>query len=140
MASRLLICLLLLGCSRQPPLESNPEAAASAKPEKTDCETLFEPPEGADLLCDQHDLATDAEVHWRSFGSRDERSALEARYRGRAERCGAEVRTEPSGLTLGKGPFRLSLHDASPKSYPGCEKSPSGEHRTVVLISSMFRR
>ncbi len=143
MAEELLIVgLFLLGCTREPAPASKPEPAASdatASP-SAECEKLFEPPAGAELLCDQHDLATDAEVHWRSFALREGRAALEKRYRELAGRCGAEVTSRPGELGIGKGPFRLSIHDAEPKGYPGCEKAPSSEHRTVVLISSMFRR
>ncbi|MBK9000910.1 MAG: hypothetical protein IPM35_34755 [Myxococcales bacterium] len=143
MAERLLIVgLILFGCSRESAPTSKPEAAASATPAATspECEKLFEPPPGAVLLCDQHDLATDAEIHWRSFGSSEARSALEKRYRELAGRCGAEVTSRPNELGIGKGPFRLSVHDAEPKGYPGCEKAPASGHLTVVLISSMFRR
>lgn len=133
-----LIALLFLGCTREPAQSSRPDPAGSAAPisPSPECEKLFEPPAGAVLLCDQHDLATDAEIHWRSFGSSEARSALEKRYRELAGRCGAEA--SESGIA--KGPFRLSVHDAEPKGYPGCEKAPSSDHRTVVLISSMFRR
>lgn len=133
-----LAALSLLGCSRESAPTSKPEAAASAAPAATspECEKLFEPPAGAVLLCDQHDLATDAEVHWRSFATSEARSVLEQRYRERGARCGAE--TSDGGIA--KGPFRLSVHDAEAKGYPGCERAPSSEHRAVVLISSMFRR
>lgn len=135
-----LALMALGGCSRTPVESSPPGAAsASAKP-SADCPGLFEPPAGATLLCDQHDLATDAEVHWRSFATADARGSVEQHYRTLAERCGAEVKAEANQLGIGRGPQRLSVHDASPKAYPGCDKSPSSQHRTVVIVSSMFRR
>lgn len=143
MAARFLIlCLALLGCTREPAPASKREPSVSdaTASSSSECEKLFEPPAGATLLCDQHDLATDAEIHWRSFALGEARSALEKRYRELAGRCGAEVTSRPNELGICKGPFRLSVHDAEPKGYPGCEKAPASDHRTVVLISSMFRR
>ncbi|MBK7579674.1 MAG: hypothetical protein IPI67_05635 [Myxococcales bacterium] len=103
------------------------------------CPELFEPPSGAETLCDQHDLATTAEVHWRSFATTAPIESINQRYRERAEQCGIRVEAEGSGVRLERGPLHLSTFEAT-GSYPRCDSLARAEHRTVILVSSMFRR
>src|SRR5258706_6674151 len=71
------------------PAAETPPPAASAAAAPNDCEHLPGPPPGADKLCDEHVMATDAEIHWQSYASRDSRLDVNRPYPEWASRCHA---------------------------------------------------
>ncbi len=137
-----LVCVIaVVGCSRRAPTatESSTASAAASAKAPDDCEHLFEPPAGAELLCDEHTMGTNAEIHWQSYATNESRTDLDTRYRQSAQRCGVELETQPE-LTLTKGTTKLSTHDATPVDYPSCDKKPGVSQPTVILISTMLKR
>jgi hypothetical protein len=104
------------------------------------CQTLFESPAGADHLCDEHVLANTGELHWSSYGAREPRGLVDARYREWATRCGAEIEVGAQTLLVSRGPWRVSTHDAAAHDYPTCGTAPSPRHTTVIVVSRMLPR
>jgi hypothetical protein len=99
------------------------------------CDALFEPPEGAELLCDEHVLARDVEIHWQSYGLREGRAAINQRYRERAAKCDVGIVTKTPLFTLSQGDRRLETFDAGASGFPTCAHAPGPGARTVVIIS-----
>jgi hypothetical protein len=97
-------------------------------------------PSGATLLCDEHVLATNAEVHWQSFATSESRADVNRRYQTLAARCHVGFVTKPPIFSIEQGPTHLSTHDVSPVDYPTCGVSASPSHRTVIMISTMLKR
>jgi hypothetical protein len=115
-------------------------AANSAAATGDDCERLFAEPANADKLCDEHDNAVDSELHWQSYATKESRVDVNRRYHEWASRCHFGFVTKPPIFSVTKGPTRLSTHEASISGYPTCEKKPSADHQTVIVISTMLKR
>jgi hypothetical protein len=105
-----------------------------------DCEHVFSPPAGAQLLCDERVYATGAEVHWQSYATSESRVVVNRRYQALAARCHVGVAARPPVFSMAQGVMRLSTHEASAVDYPTCATSASPSHRTVILISTMLKR
>lgn len=122
--------------------EGPPPGASNAPetPAGDDCERLFGPPPNAEKLCDEHDNAVDSELHWRSYATTESRVDVNRRYHEWAGKCHFGFVTKPPIFSVTKGPSRLSTHEATPVDYPTCEKKPSANHKTVIVVSTMFKR
>jgi hypothetical protein len=115
--------------------------AAAAAPKPTEgCDQLFEPPAGAELLCDEHVMARAMEIHWRSFAVAEERVAVNQRYRERAASCAVAIVTKPPLFSISQGNRRLETYEAGAGGHPTCEKAPGPGARTVVVISEKHDR
>lgn len=115
--------------------------ASSAPVKGPVCEAILAAPEGADPLCNEHVFANGAEIHWRSFATKETRAALNLRYLERSRGCGLGVVTKPPLFDLRDGERRhLETYEAGEGGYPQCEKKPTSAHRTVIVISEMTRR
>lgn len=125
------------------PLEpETPPPAASSTPDAQagdDCDRLFGPPPNAEKLCDEHDNSVDSELHWQSYATTESRVAVNRRYQEWAGKCQFGFVTKPPIFSVTKGPTRLSTHEAQPVDYPTCSKKPSANHKTVIVVSTMFK-
>ena len=110
--------------------------SAAAAP---DCDTALAPPPGAELLCDEHVIAKDSEIHWTSYATSEPRSTVDARYAKLVGTCSITGTVQPD-LDLARGQQRFATYDASAKSYPWCSVSPKPSHRTVIVVSVMTKR
>jgi hypothetical protein len=105
------------------------------------CEALFAAPEGADPLCDEHVLGNGAEIHWRSFATREPRLELNRRYLERSRGCGLGIVTTPPSFDLRDGDRRhFETYAAGERGYPQCASKPTVAHQTVIVISEITRR
>lgn len=117
-----------------------PAAARKAGPPRAGCEGLFDPPEGASKLCDEHVLGGGAEIHWTSWAVTSSRMDTFRPYQARATGCGAGFTLKPPLLDVAKGDERLSIHDAGEAGYPSCAAKPDAAHPTVIVISTKHDR
>jgi hypothetical protein len=115
-------------------------AAAAAPPPTVGCEHLFEPPAGAELLCDEHVMARAMEIHWRSYAVAEERVAVNQRYRARAASCAVAIVTKPPLFSISQGNRRLETYEAGASGPPTCAKAPGPGARTLVIISEKLDR
>jgi hypothetical protein len=104
------------------------------------CDQLFEPPAGAELLCDEHVLARDVEIHWRSYGVAEARAAVTQRYRERAASCNVGIVTKPPLFMLSQGDRRLETYEAGASGFPTCARPPGPGAKTVVIVSEKHDR
>jgi len=104
------------------------------------CARLFEPPAGADLLCDEHVLGGGAEIHWRSYGTTETRGQVDARYQRAADGCGASLVFKPPLFSIEKGALRFETFEVESTVYPRCTKAPDPAHRAVVILSEKHDR
>jgi hypothetical protein len=118
------------------PANQAPPPAASASAAGNDCEHLPAPPASAEKLCDEHVMATGAEIHWQSYVSRDSRLDVNRPYQEWASRCHAGLVTKPPIFSVTQGQTRLSTHEPATADFPTCNKSPSPEHKTVIVYST----
>ncbi len=118
-----------------PALAAPALAAPAAGPPRPGCEGLFDPPEGAAKLCDEHVLAGRGEIHWTSWAVTTSRADTFRPYHARASACGAGATFKPPILSVSKGDARLSIHDKGESSYPSCATKPGPAHASVVIIS-----
>jgi hypothetical protein len=118
----------------------NAPAAGRAGPPRAGCEGLFDPPEGAVKLCDEHVMADRAEIHWTSWAVTTSRLDTFQTYRARTTECGASATFKPPLLNVSKGDQRLSIHEAGETGYPACAVKPDAARPTVVVISTKHDR
>lgn len=117
-----------------------PAADRKAGPPRAGCEGLFDPPEGAIKLCDEHVLGGGAEIHWTSWAVTSSRMDTFRPYQARATGCGAGLTFKPPLLDVTKGNESLSIHEASEAGYPSCAAKPDAAHPTVIVISTKHDR
>jgi hypothetical protein len=72
------------------------------------------------------------EIHWQSYSVPGTPDAVFDRYRALAAKCGGTAKD----TTIAKDNWRASVHDATAKGFPSCEKSKSATG-TIVVISNM---
>ncbi|MDF2696499.1 MAG: hypothetical protein K0S65_4882 [Labilithrix sp.] len=118
----------------------NAVAEKAAGPPRDGCAGLFDPPEGAVKLCNEHTMGGDAEIHWTSWAVTTSRMDAFERYRTRATACSASVTTKPPILSVTKDETRLSVHDATETGYPSCANRPPPSHASVIIISTRHVR
>ena len=145
-----IVSLALASCSRSTPDEAPPAPPSkgpistkfcSGDPTPEDCKRLFVPPAGAEPLCNEHVMGNGMEIHWRSYGSKEARGALEPPYHKGAGQCAYGLVFEPPLFTISDhGAMRLEMFEATDKSYPTCSVSPKPEHKTVIVISEKHDR
>jgi len=116
------------------PASAAQAAAAGAAVDGT-CQHLFEAPEGAELLCEEHVVANVAEIHWRSYGLTEARALVNQRYHAAAGGCRASLVFKPPLFSVAVGDQRLETYESSDTSFPRCSRAPRDSHRTVVIIS-----
>ena len=128
------------GAAPPPPAPNAPPpnvvAAKFAGPPREGCDALFEPPAGADKLCDEHTRGEGATVHWTSWAVKASPEDTFEHYRERAAACGATSSSEPPMPSVRKGDARLSVHDAKETGYPSCATKPGADRPSVVVIST----
>lgn len=144
-----IVALTLASCSRTTPDEAPaPPAKAplstkffSNDPTPEDCKRLFAAPAGAEPLCNEHVMGNGMEIHWRSYGSKEARGALEPPYQSGAGQCKYGLVFKPPLFSVSdNADNRLEMFEASDKSYPTCSVSPKPEHKTVIVISEKHGR
>jgi hypothetical protein len=100
------------------------------------CDAIFaEVPAGADRLCDEHVLAADMEIHWRSYGLAEPRGAVNLRYRDRIRGCSLSVTTKPPLFDLSDARGRKLATYELAGGFPTCGVAPSASHKTVIVVS-----
>jgi hypothetical protein len=118
-----------------PTLPPNAVAEKAAGPPRDGCAGLFDPPEGAVKLCDEHVVANGSDIHWTSWAVTSSRTDAFRPYEQRAATCSASVTTTPPLLTVSKEAKRLSIHEATETGYPTCANRAPATHPTVVIVS-----
>ncbi len=114
--------------------------SASASADGPACEALFGAPPGADPLCDEHVVANGAEIHWRSFATKEARAAVNQRARERSVGCGFGLVAKPPLFDVADGARRhFETYEASAGGFPRCEQQPTSAHQTVIVISELTR-
>ncbi len=105
-----------------------------------DCEQVFAAPAHAELLCDEHVMGSGMEIHWRSYGSNEERGAVDLPYWRAATTCHYSVESKPPIFSVTGGGRRLETFDAPTSGPPTCAKVPGPSHRTVIVLSEKHDR
>jgi hypothetical protein len=114
-------------------------ATKAAGPRRDGCDGLFDPPEGAVKLCNEHMVGSGAEIHWTSWAVTSARADTFRPYERSAAACGASTTSAPLP-SLSKADSRLTVHDAQETGYPSCATKPGSTHASVVVISVQQRR
>jgi hypothetical protein len=112
---------------------------AAGRP-RAGCDGLFDPPEGAIPLCNEHVLGDKAEIAWTSWAVTSSRWDAFTPYQKQARGCDAGFVTKPPILSVSKGDQRLSFHESKETGYPSCETKPDDAHPTVIIISTKHDR
>jgi hypothetical protein len=114
---------------------------ASTKPTMT-CGEIFAPPAGGELLCDEHVVPSTGvkdEIHWRSWGLPEPRTAYCDRYLDAARACNFGFTFKPPLCDVDDNKGRraeLFYNDKDESGgWPTCAKKPDAKHKTVIVVS-----
>ena len=115
----------------------------------TTCDELVKPPPDATKLCDERVVATDSEIHWRSYASEKTRSVINDAYRARFKDCdGVSFTFKPPSFDVTWKGVELATYYAWKDDGHGgllpdalkCSVSPNPAHNTVIVVSQRLRR
>jgi hypothetical protein len=97
---------------------------------------------GARELCNEVVLGQSekgrAEIHWRSFASRDAPAGVVAFY---AKREGKNAQRSSDSIEVRRGADQiLSVYSASKTGVPSCASKPNSEEKTIIMVSIRRQR
>jgi hypothetical protein len=123
--------------SAPPPTTApTPATTKAAGPPREGCDGVFDPPQGAIKLCDEHVLADKSEIHWTSWSVTTSRMDTFDPYRKRAGECKMGATWKPPILSISNNAdMRLSIHDVTETGFPSCSVKPGAEAKSVIVIS-----
>src|SRR5579871_1799666 len=101
---------------------ANPASATSAAASSLNCDAVFAPPPGGDLLCDEHVVPTTGvkdEIHWRSYGLTEDRMHVCDRYLDAARACRFGFAFKPPACDVDDNARHAQVFFKDPQSWGG---------------------